>query len=294
MDTDTLTAPTTVAPGTPGDDRTPNLIPVPPSWAEHQGKKGPNTNRNINDIYWAKGVNDADPNWIIVGPSAQPGQDGRPLVRQAERWIRKGRTPLIEYSLTNRISPITGLRETIETNEDHLTTQDRYYWLFKNGGAKLFPIEQIVAHHWHITPPFGLTLDVFPQLQEWHVPEPFYCGACAGDQPPRNSEEELVSHLLIAHRMSLPQARDLLASYDVHQRPRGSKGLMLQRKAATIEADAPEPTIENSPDQPQATIFICAHCGKSCKTAAGKSAHERSGTCRTSQPADANPGQVKE
>lgn len=276
------------------ENKTPNLIPVPPSWLDDQNKKGPSTNRNINDIYWAKGPNDTAVGWIIVGPSALPDRDGRPMTRQAERYIRKGRTPLIEYSYTDRISPLTGHRETIETNADRLGTPDRFYWFFQNGGAHLFPIEQIIAHHWHINPPYGLSVDVFPQLKEWEVPEPFYCGACAGEQPPRNSREEVVSHLLITHRMTLAEANDLIRSYDIHQPPRGRRGLTLRRKAQAIEKAAPEPTVEVSPDQPAPTLFICDNCGRQCKSQAGKMAHERSGICRTSQPADATNGQVEE
>ena len=63
-------------------DRTPDLIPVPPEWMERQqrgagGLSG--ANANINDVYWQK------PNgWIITGPSAEIGSNGRPLTAQAE------------------------------------------------------------------------------------------------------------------------------------------------------------------------------------------------------------------
>lgn len=280
-------------------ERTPNLQPVPPEWMARQASRGPSSNRNLNDVYWQKGAHDANPGWIIVGPTAVPGADGRPLTRQAERWMRKGRVPLIEYSYTNRISPLTGHRETIETNEDRLTTEDRYYWLFANGGAHLFPIEQIVAHHWHINPPYGLTTDVFPQLREWEVPLPHWCGACATATVPLNSEEELVTHLLITHRQTLPQARDLIASYDVHERPRGTRGLVLRRKAAAVERENEGRQVEPSPDQPRSKLIVCDACGESFANGLEKARHVKGehpsakDKDSTSQPADAMNGQAE-
>ena len=253
---------------------TPNLIPVPPDWMQRQSQRGPNANRNINDIYWAKSERDANPGWIIVGPSAVPGIDGRPLQRDAERWIRKGRTPLVDYSYTDRVSPLTGHRDTIETNADRLGTVSRYYWFFRNGGAPLFPIEQIVEHHWHINPPFGLSLDVFPQLREWEVPEPFWCGACASATVPFNSEEQLTIHMQITHRMELPRVRELIASYDVHVKPAGVRGLNLRRRAVEAERPPSEPVAAPAQDQPKGKLHICNKCGLSFKTAEEQSAHE--------------------
>ena len=246
---------------------TPDLVPEQPDWLQRQeDTKAVTTNRNINDIYWAKGPREADPGWIIVGPSAEMGSNGRPITTQAEAWIRKGRTPLIEYSFTNRVSPKTGQRETLDPSVnggDRLSTPDRWYWLFRNGGAHLFPIEQIVAHHWHITPPYGLPKSVFPQLDEYDVPSPFYCPACAGSAPPKNSAEEVIQHLMISHRMTLPQARDLeTQSHGFVDQPVGSSGLAIRRKAQRIEhaaetqAEAPLPVAQGTGKQ------ICNACGE--------------------------------
>ncbi len=231
-------------------------MPLPPQWMQRQQQgSAASENRNINDIYWQK-----PDGWIIVGPSAVPGANGRPLTAQAEGWMRRGYTPLIEYSYTDRISDKTGHRETIDTNSDRLNTPDRYYWLFRNGGAHLFTIEQIVSHHWHITPPYGLPKTAFPQLAEYEVPEPYWCPACAGTKPPRNSVEEVINHLMIEHRMNLPQVRDLQSSTnDFTDTPRAASGLAIRRKAhvneqevtARMEAPIPEPVHMN----------ICNECG---------------------------------
>lgn len=273
---------------------TPNLIPTPPDWLQRQGKRGPTTNRNINDIYWMRADDESDPGQIMVGPSALLGGDGRMMTAQAEWWQRRGRKPLIEYSYTNRVSPITGHRETIELNEDRLNTPDWAYWFFVNGGVHLFPIEQIVEMHWHITPPYGLALDVFPQLREWEVPEPFYCGACQGSHAPFNAESELVKHLLVWHSFTRPQAMDLIASYDVHSQPRGPLGLSLRRKAVQVEADAEPARRVVSPDLPVSGKFICNTCGEEFENAARLSRHEnRAHGVAASQPDDAMNGQAE-
>lgn len=241
-----------------------NLVPLTPEWMERNTTAG--GVRNINDIYWKRGPNEVSPNWILVGPSAIPGPDGKPATAQAESWKRKGRTPLIEYSYTAEVSPITGKRETIETSKDRLNTPEgRWYWFFKNGGAPLFPIDQIVTYHWHIKPPYGLAKEVFPQLDEWEVPEPKWCAACPGERPPKNSDEEIVTHAMVHHRMTEPQARDLLKFAD--HPPVGAAGLNIRRKAQRIEHRAEEAGI--SPlDMPspealvQPKLHICNFCGQ--------------------------------
>lgn len=239
------------------DTRTSNLVPVTPEWMEqHSSARGA---VNINDIYWKRSEKEACPGWILIGPSAETGPDGRPLTRQAEHWIRKGRVPLVEYSYTNETYALTGERKTIELGKDRLNTPDRWYWFFKNGGAHLFPIDQIVEHHWHITPPFGLPKEVFPQLAEWEVPEPRWCAACPGQTPPRNSDEELVTHAMVSHRMSEPQARDLL-KYADHP-PAGANGLSIRRKAKVAEVTTGlAPIVMPSPEQ-MAARHICNFCG---------------------------------
>lgn len=235
--------------------------PVVPQWKQRRDAAGtPTGNRNINDIYWRK--NDG---WITVGPNAQVGMDGRPLTAQAETKRRYGWEPLIEYSFTDRVSDKTGLRDTIELTQDRLGTHDKFYWFFVNGGAPLFPIEQIVAYHWHITPPFGLPKSVFPQLDEWEVPEPHYCPACQG--PIKNSTQEVVQHLMVQHQMNLQQVRGLQeTTNDFLDKPTGPAGLAIRRKAQAIERQAVAagavPTAMPSPDLPKPSLNICNECGE--------------------------------
>ncbi len=237
---------------------------VAPEWLRRQQEQRPASNNvNINDIYWRK-----PGGWLTFGPSAIPGSDGRPLTAQAESLIRRGWTPLIEFSYTNRISGKTGQRETIEITQDRLLTPDCFYWLFVNGGAHLFSIEQIVEHHWHLNPPFyphgTKAEDVFPQLQEWIVPEAYWCPACPGDRPPKNSEEQVSTHLIIFHSMTSVQVNDLYGETEgCTAPPRSSSGLNLRRRILTDQNKAetrqrtpsPEPVVRSS-------VQICNNCGE--------------------------------
>ena len=236
------------------------IVPVPPEWLRRQEERQPaNVNRNINDIYWRK-----PDGWIVVGPSAVIGANGRPVTAQAESLIRKGWTPLIEYSYTNRVSAKTGQRDTIELSRDRLGTTDRYYWLFANGGAHLFTINQIVEHHWHITPPFGLPLSVFPQLAEWEVPIAYYCPSCGPDRAPMNSAGQVSKHLVVFHGLTSMQVNALQQqSDDFTVKPIGDSGIILRRKVQQMEAENPPPQgFVPSPDLPKAQFLICNACGE--------------------------------
>ena len=162
-------------------------------------------NRNIPNCYWRRGPRESNPGYIIVGDGEE--------TRQADRWKRKGRTPLPQYSLTDRKSPKTGAPEPIEYSEDSLD-RERYYWFFKNGGAKEFPVEQIVEYKWHINPPYGLSVDAFPQLADYILPEPLWCQVCPPSKPPFNSAAQVVQHGMISHKLSLPDAKALLEDAD--------------------------------------------------------------------------------
>jgi hypothetical protein len=233
---------------------TPNLIPVPPEWLRKQSEqKAANANRNINDIYWRK-----PDGWIVVGPSAVPGADGRPLTRQAESLIRRGWEPLIEYSYTSRISPVTGQRDTIETTADRLNTPDRYYWLFANGGAHLFRIEQIVEHHWHVEPPYGLPKSVFPQLDEWEVPEPRWCPLCVG-RAPMNSEDQVVKHLILVHKPMTNQAATDRLQFATKP-PVGAGGVAIRRKVNEAHKQA-EIDIATAQAEGAPKTRVCNQCG---------------------------------
>jgi hypothetical protein len=219
---------------------------------------------NINPIYWQK-----KDGWIVVGPGL--------ATAQADLWKKKGCSPLLDYSYTDRTNARTGERQTIEPVRDRLGTIYRYYWLFKNGGARLFTIQQIVAHHWHIEPPYGLPKSVFPQLAEWDVPEPLWCAACVGNSNPFNSENELLTHAMIAHRMTLPQARDLLPFARERPRERGAV-LAIRKKTKAIEAEVEKRESEPAPTSKPRTLVVC-DCGQVFSNGLDKYRHVKKGEC---------------
>lgn len=247
---------------------TPGL--VAPDWLRRQQEQRPASNNvNINDIYWRKPVQPGDTaGYIVVGPSAIPGPDGRPLTVQAEARVRKGWEPLIAYSYTNRVSSKTQQRETIESTQDRLATPDWAYWLFVNGGAHLFPIEQIVEHHWHLQPPYypaGTPAeDVFPQLADWEVPGAFWCPACPGSAPPKNSEEQVSTHLILQHSMTSVQVNDLYEQTAGFTNPaHTSGGIRLRRKLVETEMRAEQQRNAPSPElQARPSVQICNNCGE--------------------------------
>lgn len=269
-------------------DRTPDLIPVPPSWMERQNApSGASTNANINDVYWQK-----PDGYIITGPSAELGPNGRPITAQAEGLIRRGWKPLVEYSYTNRVNSKTGHRETIELNADKLNTPDRYYWLFRNGGAHLFPIEQIVELHWHIKPPYGLPKSVFPQLDEWDVPDPRWCPQCPGRQP-MNSDEQVIKHLLIAHQpMTRTQAQALIEF--AKEPPASAGGVAIRKKLITVHqaVDAAQAAasaeIAQALEEMMPVRGICNDCGEPIEgdDKMARARHARNCSAKVSSPAE--------
>ncbi len=215
-------------------------------------------NRNIPNCYWRKGPKEPTAGWIIVGPGEE--------TRQADRWKAKGREALPQYSLTDRVSPKTDQPEPIEYAEDNLG-RDRYYWFFKNGGAKEFTIEQVVEHKWHIKPPYGLSVEVFPQLSEYELPPPLWCAVCPPSKGPFNSPAQIVQHAMVSHQLALPEAKALLE--DAHEPPvAGGLAPVIRKKSeATPEKEAARKAAgkklaEEAGDiQVTKQLNICNSCG---------------------------------
>ena len=236
------------------DNQTPVLEPESP----YQSVPSRSDNRNIPNCYWRKGPDEADPGWIIVGPGEE--------TRQSDRWKSRGREALPQYSMTDRKSPKTGEVEPIEFAEDGLA-RFRYYWLFKNGGAKEFTIQQIVEHKWHINPPYGLTVDVFPQMAEYDIPPPLWCAVCPPSKSPFNTPAQIVQHGMIAHQLGIKEARALLEDAD-EPPPAGGLAPTLRKKSEETPAKkaarkkrGAELVAEAGDIKVNKTLPICNNCG---------------------------------
>lgn len=226
---------------------------------KHQPTTG---NRNINKCYYRRSAGEADPGWIIVGPG--------PETAQSRRWRDSGREALEELSLTDRVSPKTGRRERIDQGEDNLA-RNRFYWFLKNGGAKEFPIGQVVAYKWHISPPYGMSKEAFPQLEEYELPEPFWCAICPPQTMPKNSVQQLLQHLMVGHGLPLQEAKPLLA--DAGHPPLSSgDGLVIRKKVPPEQKEAEdrereafatriEAEVKDVKDPTKGSLTICQNCG---------------------------------
>ncbi|KKL73192.1 hypothetical protein LCGC14_2077390 [marine sediment metagenome] len=219
-------------------------------------------NRNINECYWRRGPNEESPGWIIVGPG--------PETAQALRWQAAGREALVELSLTDRVSPKTRKRERIEYGEDNLG-RNRFYWLLKNGGGKEFPISQVVAYKWHIKPPYGLSKEAFPQLEEYELPDPWWCPLCSPRVMPKNSASQLLQHIIIGHGLPMSEAKPLLAGASKPPVSGGLDPVLLKKQTpeekeaeeaerAEIAAKAEEET-RDMRDPTKGRLAVCHSCG---------------------------------
>lgn len=124
----------------------------------------------IPGIYWRR-----RDGWIVFGPGLGTAQ--------AETWRGKGYEALPEYGKQ-------------PYRDEH---RQPYRLILQAGGSHEFPIEQIVQHHWHDAPPYGLSKKSFPQLKQYQIPEPVYCDECT---PERRFAfaKHLRRHAQIAHK----------------------------------------------------------------------------------------------
>ena len=250
-----------------------DLVLEPQRDAPRSQAAGRSTNRNINDIYWRK----AD-GWICVGPALETAQ--------SQFWLKRGREPLEQYSYTDRVSSKTGKRETIENSADNLA-RERFYWFFKNGGAKEFPVEQIVAYNWHVKPPYGMSKEIFPQLEEYVLPDPLWCPLCPPSAPTKNSPAQLVQHGMIGHGLQLREAKALLENAAEAPTGGGLNPIIRKKSDMTKEAVAKRrayakratANIGDDFDPLKSSVPICNNCGEQIE---GKLKYHQ---CETRQPA---------
>ena len=119
--------------------------------------------------------------WIIPAQSSPNYFAGK---------LARGFTPLPQY----------GTYTPGEQSEDtHGVPFDAHVemWrvIFQKNGAEAFPIDQIIAYHWHLSPPYaGIT---FPQMEGVEVPQ-LDCPEC--DIPPCHDVSDLATHLRIRHK----------------------------------------------------------------------------------------------
>lgn len=118
--------------------------------------------------------------WIVPAP-------GHPNAFASK--VQRGYTPLPQYGTFTPGESSVDVRG-IPFNA-HV---EMWRVIFQKNGAEAFPIEQIIAYKWHITPPYGGV--VFPQMEGVDVPQ-LDCPEC--DLSPCHDVADLATHLRIRH-----------------------------------------------------------------------------------------------
>ena len=106
--------------------------------------------------------------WIVV-------QSTTPANKEAT--IYKGGSFLPQYGeFTNGTNePRAGQKERDDKGMPWNPAVEPWRLILQRGGAKEFPIDQILAYHWHINPPYREA--VFPQLEGVDVTD-YFCPEC--------------------------------------------------------------------------------------------------------------------
>ena len=139
-------------------------------------------------------------------------------------------------------------------------SEEPWRLIFQDGGASEFPLSQIIAYRWHITPPYREV--VFPQLEGVKIYD-YFCPECDtgtfSSEDQQEATDMLRQHLVSGkdgtHSYRPEDLRALQAEYgiDFFAPRRGRRNA----STGTIAAEA-----EESPAfVAEATIFRCNDCG---------------------------------
>ena len=146
-------------------------------------------------------------------------------------------------------------------------------FIFQDGGAVEFPLSQIIAYRWHITPPYREV--VFPQLEGVHIYD-YFCPECEGifssvDQ--QEATDQLRQHLVSGkdgtHAYRPEDLRALGQEYGIDFfAPRRGR-----RNATTGSVIAEEPA---QPAMTEETVFRCNDCGAEFSARSERMRHGKS------------------
>lgn len=130
--------------------------------------------------------------WIVSAP-------GWP--QEFAKRIRQGWTPLTQYG-----SFTPGRKSQDSRGQGFDAVREGWRMGFQKGGeafAREFPVAQIVAYNWHLTPPYREV--AFPQIAGMDIPA-FECPECV--RPPLGAVSGLATHLRIKHDYSRVDLRE--------------------------------------------------------------------------------------
>ena len=125
--------------------------------------------------------------WIVTAPTSKGNR---------EDYEYKGFQLLNQYGQFKNVSDVT--HEVDNNGVGWNSFQEPWRLLFQRGGAKEFPIEQIIAYHWHIKPPYREV--TFPQLDGVQIYD-LFCPECENGVFSSRNEME-AARMLRQHLMS--------------------------------------------------------------------------------------------
>lgn len=175
--------------------------------------------------------------WIVAAP-AWPMEFAK---RQRQGW-----TPLSQYGT---FTP--GRKSTDSRGATFDAAREGWRVGFQKGGqefAREFPIAQIVAYNWHLTPPYREI--TFPQLEGLDIPA-FECPECV--RPPLPTTQALATHLRLRHDYSRVDLREYGKEIGVDFTPRTERQQAAELAAREAEELTAAQTVVDR-------AFAC-HCG---------------------------------
>lgn len=107
--------------------------------------------------------------WISIGSLTPANRD---------HYEQKGFTYLVRYGQFRNDGDITGRGSATEKDARGAPWNpvlEPWRMFFQKGGAKEFPVEQIIAYHWHLRPPYREV--TFPQLKGIAITD-YFCPEC--------------------------------------------------------------------------------------------------------------------
>lgn len=218
-----------------------------------------------------------------VEAQTPPGRGQHGYYRKTNGWIItapvwasyrndmefKGYDFLSEYGTF--VMDMAGNRSTKDLRGNYFSVVDEpWRFIFQRGGAKEFPVEQILAFRWHIRPPYREVK--FPQLEGVTVYD-YFCPECEKGVFSSQFQQEAIDHL----RVHLISRFDAAHSY----RPEDLRALGEQygidffapRRGRRQVVQTAQPSA--APDLSLSEDFICDICGKPAKSGLGLMSHKR-------------------
>ena len=204
--------------------------------------------------------------WIVTGPTTKGNRDD---------FEYMGHEFLGRYGQFKNVDDLT--HEVDTRNAPWNSYKEPWRVLFQRGGAKEFPIDQIIAYHWHLKPPYRQA--EFPQIEGVKIHD-FFCPECDNGIFSSTNEREaarmLRQHLMSrsneAHNYRVEDLQKLGQEWGIDlMQPAGARSV---RRSQVVE-DAPDLEGTDSGGFSDVdTGFRCNECSAEFETAKALGGHK--------------------